>query len=130
MEAETNRIYFEAKGEVLSEISQKRAIKEAKQLASATQEEYIMAEKKARVEEEMVRKVNQRKADHAMEVSHYPSPTSLSLCHSPAAAEREGGESGRNENKSTSFLEERDNPPLTVLLSFSRKNATLIECMN
>ena len=78
---ETSPAYSEAKGDVLAEISRKAAIKEAKQLATATQEEYIMAEQKARAGEEMVRKIHQREADHAMEVSH-PLSVTRSLTHS------------------------------------------------
>jgi hypothetical protein len=57
------------KGDVLSEISQKAAIQEAKQLADATQAEYIQAEQKTRVGEEVVRKIHQKEADKAMDVS-------------------------------------------------------------
>lgn len=62
-------MFAEAKGDVLSEISRKAAIREAKQLADATQEEYIHAQQKARAGEEMVRKIHQKEADKAMEVS-------------------------------------------------------------
>ena len=61
--------YSEAKGDVLSEISRKAAIREAKQLASATQAEYVRADQKTRACEEMVRKVHQKEADQAMDVS-------------------------------------------------------------
>ena len=60
--------YSEAKSDVLSELSRKAAIKEAKELANTTQQEYIRAEQKARVEEDTVRKVHQKQADAAMQV--------------------------------------------------------------
>ena len=37
-------------------------------MADAQQLEYVMADKKAHLQEDMVRKVHQREADHAMEV--------------------------------------------------------------
>ena len=60
--------YSEAKSDVLSEISRKASIKKAKQLAEDTQQQYIIAERKARSEEETVRKIHQKQADKAMEV--------------------------------------------------------------
>ena len=65
----TDSTYSEAKGEVLSEITRKASIKKAKELAEETQQEYVMAEQKARVAEETVRKVHQKMADAAMDVS-------------------------------------------------------------
>ena len=61
--------FSEAKGDVLSEISRKAAIREVKQLADATQDQYIRAEQKTRAGEEVVRKIHQKEADKAMDVS-------------------------------------------------------------
>ena len=61
--------FSEVKSEVLTEISRKAAVKEAKQLADTTQQGYILAEKKARVTEDTVRKVHQKQADAATQVS-------------------------------------------------------------
>ena len=62
--------FSEVKGDVLSEIYQKAAIREAKQLADATQAEYIQAEQKTRTGEEVVRKIHQKEVDKAMDVSY------------------------------------------------------------
>ena len=61
--------FSEVKSEVLTEISRKAAVKEAKQLADTTQQDYILAANKARVAEDTVRKVHQKQADAAMQVS-------------------------------------------------------------
>ena len=60
--------FSEAKGDVLSELTRKASIKEAKQLADATQQEYVRAEQKTRAVEDTVRKVHQKQADRAMDV--------------------------------------------------------------
>lgn len=65
---EDSDAFSEAKGEVLSELARKASIKKAKQLAEATQQEYVAAQQKARVAEETVRKVHQMQADKAMDV--------------------------------------------------------------
>lgn len=88
---------------MLSEISRKAAIQEAKQLADATQEEYIHAQQKARAGEEMVRKIHQKEADKAMEVSvrvfSQPNePDKILLC-----AEREARTGGRDEDKAATL---------------------------
>ena len=53
---------------MLSEIARSAAIKEAKKMADATQQEFVRAEQKAKAGEEMVRKVQQKEADRAMDV--------------------------------------------------------------
>ena len=68
-ESSEDPAYSDAKSDVLTQISRKAAVKEAKQLAEATQQEYVRAEQKARVGEETVRKVHQKQADRAMEAS-------------------------------------------------------------
>ena len=101
---------------MLSEISRKAAIREAKQLADATQEEYIHAQQKARAGEEMVRKIHQKEADNAMEVSvcvfSQPNgPDKILVC-----PEREAGTCGRDEDKATTICvrksQERNHPSL------------------
>lgn len=67
-DGEGSEAFSEAKGEVLSELVRKASIKKAKQLAEATQQEYVTAEQKARAAEETVRKVHQMQADKAMDV--------------------------------------------------------------
>ena len=62
---------------VLEEISRKSNIKVAKEQADSTQREYIQADTKARVLEDTVRKVNQKAADLAMDVSLQESPRSI-----------------------------------------------------
>lgn len=67
-DGEGSDAYSEAKGEVLSELARKSSIKKAKELAEATQQEYVIAEQKTRAAEETVRKVHQMQADKAMDV--------------------------------------------------------------
>ena len=55
---------------MLEEISRKSSIKQAKEQAENTQRHYIQAEAKAHVQAETVRKVNQKSADMAMDVSN------------------------------------------------------------
>ena len=67
-----------AQAEVLEEIVRKASIKTAKEMADAQQQEYIQADQKARAQEQAMRKVHQKQADKAMDVSpHLP-------CFSPA----------------------------------------------
>ena len=54
--------------EVLEQICRKANIKMAKEMVDTQQQEYIMAEQKARAQEETVRKVHQKEANHAMDV--------------------------------------------------------------
>ena len=54
--------------DVLEAITRKVSVKKAKQMADATQQEYILDEAKARVQEDTVRKVNQKMVDKAMDV--------------------------------------------------------------
>ena len=56
------------KSDVLSEINRNASIKQAKEMADSQQLEYVMAEKKAHLQEDMIRKVHQKEADHAMDV--------------------------------------------------------------
>lgn len=63
-----NTTYSDVKSDVLSEITRKAAIKEAKELADATQLEYVRADQKSKAGEETVRKVHQKQADKAMDV--------------------------------------------------------------
>lgn len=55
------------KSDVLSEINRNASIKQAKEMADSQQLEYVMAEKKAHLQEDMIRKVHQKEADHAMD---------------------------------------------------------------
>ena len=59
----------DAQAEVLEQITRKASIKKAKEMADATQREYILAETKARAQEDTVRKIHQKQADKAMEAS-------------------------------------------------------------
>ena len=59
----------DAQVEVLEQIARKASIKKAKEMADTTQQEYILAEQKARAQEDTVRKIHQKQADKAMEVS-------------------------------------------------------------
>lgn len=62
-----------AQAEVLEAIVRKASIKTAKEMADAQQQEYIQAEQKARAQEQAMRKVHQKQADRAMDVSpHLP----------------------------------------------------------
>ena len=54
--------------EVLEQICRKANIKMAKEMVDTQQQEYIMAEQKARAQEETIRKVHQKEANHAMDV--------------------------------------------------------------
>lgn len=65
-----------AQAEVLEEIVRKASIKTAREMADAQQQEYIQAEQKARAQEQAMRKVHQKQADKAMDVS--------AQCFSPA----------------------------------------------
>ena len=60
----------DAQAEVLESIARRASKKKAKELSDATQQEYILAEAKARSQEAAVRKIHQKEADKAMEVSH------------------------------------------------------------
>ena len=53
---------------MLEQICRKANIKKAKEMADTQQQEYIMAEQKARAQEETIRKVHQKEANHAMDV--------------------------------------------------------------
>ena len=55
--------------EVLEQIRRKANVKLAKEMADSQQQEYILAEQKARAQEETMRKVHQKEADKAMDVS-------------------------------------------------------------
>ncbi len=65
----TSHVLTDPQALLLEDISKQSNIKKAKEQADTTQKEYIQAAAKARVQEETVRKVNQRKADLAMDVS-------------------------------------------------------------
>ena len=54
---------------MLEQIVRKANVKLAKEMADTQQQEYIVAEKKARAQEETMRKVHQKEADKAMDVS-------------------------------------------------------------
>ena len=54
---------------VLEEINRQASVKKVKELVDTTQKEYISADAKARVQEDTMRKVNQKQADMAMDVS-------------------------------------------------------------
>ena len=54
--------------EVLEQICRKANIKMAKEMVDTQQKEYVMAEQKARAQEETIRKVHQKEANHAMDV--------------------------------------------------------------
>lgn len=56
----------DAQAEVMEQIVRKANIKQAKDMADATQQEYIVAEQKARAQEDTVRKIHQKEADRAM----------------------------------------------------------------
>ena len=58
----------DAQADVLEAINRTANVKKVKELVDATQQEYINAEAKARVQEETVRKVNQKQVDKAMDV--------------------------------------------------------------
>jgi len=53
--------------EVLEQIRRKANVKLAKEMADTQQQEYILAEQKARAQEETMRKVHQKEADKAMD---------------------------------------------------------------
>ena len=53
--------------EVLEQICRKANIKMAKEMVDTQQQEYIMAEQKARAQEDTIRKVHQKEANHAMD---------------------------------------------------------------
>ena len=63
----------DVQAEVMEQVVRKVSIKKAKEMADATQQEYILAEQKARVQEDTVRKIHQKQADKAMVVSDAPS---------------------------------------------------------
>ena len=54
---------------ILEQINRRASIQKAKELVDSTQKEYIQAEAKARAQEDTVRKVHQKQADVAMDVS-------------------------------------------------------------
>ena len=86
----------------MSEISRKASIREAKQLADATQEDYVRAEQKARTGEELVRKIHQKEVNRAMDVSLIAAlPTECPPPHTHT--EGEGRESGGDEVKATAL---------------------------
>lgn len=58
----------DAQVEVLESIARRAGKKTARELANATQQEYIQAEAKARSQEEAVRKIHQKEVDKAMDV--------------------------------------------------------------
>lgn len=57
----------DAQAEVLESIVRQASKKKAQELSSTTQQEYILAETKARSQEEAVRKIHQKEADKAMD---------------------------------------------------------------
>ena len=59
----------DAQAEMLEAINRRASIKKAKAMVDQTQQDYIQAEIKEKVQEDMVRKVNQKQADKAMDVS-------------------------------------------------------------
>lgn len=75
----------DAQAEVLESIVRQANKKKAQELSNATQQDYIMAEAKARSQEEAVRKIHQKEADKAMDVSHLSlsvlSPSRICLPH-------------------------------------------------
>ena len=82
-----------AQAEVLEEIVRKASIKTAKEMADAQQQEYIQAEQKARAQEQAMRKVHQKQADKAMDVSPPLPLSSTVLMHTyvPTLPGRETG---------------------------------------
>ena len=62
----------DAQAEVLESIVRQASKKKAQELLNATQQEYIMAEAKLRSQEEAVRKIHQKQANKAMDVSRLP----------------------------------------------------------
>lgn len=60
----------DAQAEVLESIARRASKMKAKELSDATQQEYILAEAKARSQEEAMRKVHQKQVDKAMDVRH------------------------------------------------------------
>ena len=69
----------DAQAEVLESIIRQASKKKAQELSEATQREYVQAEAKARYQEEAVRKIHQKEANKAMDVSHLSLSLSLSL---------------------------------------------------
>ena len=60
----------DAQAEVLESIARRAGKKKAQELYDTTQQEYILAEAKARSQEEAMRKVHQKQVDKAMDVRH------------------------------------------------------------
>ena len=58
----------DAKADMLEAINRRANVQKVKDLVDSTQQDYIQAEVKARVQEETVRKVNQMRVDQAMDV--------------------------------------------------------------
>lgn len=56
------------KSDILTEINRNASIKQAKEMADAQQLEYVMADKKVHLQEDMIRKIHQKEADEAMDV--------------------------------------------------------------
>eukprot|EP00731_Ephydatia_muelleri_P017030 Em0010g128a len=74
------------KSDVLSEINRNASIKQAKEMADAQQLEYVMAEKKAHLQEDMIRKIHQKEADHAMDEEQKKRISELSHKETPHIA--------------------------------------------
>ena len=69
----------DAQAEVLESIVRQASLKKAQELSKVTQQEYVMADAKARSQEEAVRKIHQKQADRAMDVSALSLSLVLSL---------------------------------------------------
>jgi hypothetical protein len=87
----------DAQVEVLESIARRASKKQANELSDTTQQEYILAEAKARSQEEAMRKVHQKQADKAMDVRHtlkgnYPDMIFLFSLPPPLSLSPLGGE--------------------------------------
>ena len=97
--------------EVLEQICRKANIKMAKEMVDTQQQEYIMAEQKARAQEETIRKVHQKEANHAMDVCARGGKGGGRRERRTGGRGRRGGEGkggGRRERKEGDQGEERE----------------------
>lgn len=59
----------DVQADMLEAINRQASIKKAKAMVDQTQQEYVQAEMKDKVQGDMIRKINQKQADKAMDVS-------------------------------------------------------------
>ena len=74
------------KSDILTEINRNASIKQAKEMADAQQLEYVMADKKVHLQEDMIRKIHQKEADEAMDEEQQKRITELSHKETPHIA--------------------------------------------